>query len=465
MSQKMENQPVSFREKAHQIFTTVKSVAGKAEAEILLVSRVDEYLRFGNNELAQSQYSTSRNLSVRVASEKKQGRVTTGTLDKASIEKTVEKAIKQARDSPEDPDYLPMPGAQKYRSVDRYSEKTVEAPAEVKAGYIGSAMDLAKKNHLLASGVLGTSVENVMMLNTSGLEASYRGSGGYFSLTMDADNGNQTGFALSTFGDIDELDPNKVSQTVLERAKLNKNQADIAPGKFDIVVDPYAWSEMLLFFAVSASTGYSPDLGMRQYKEGRSYLSGRLGEKILGDNVSLDDDVYHPNQAGPPFDGEGCQKSKVSLIENGVFRNVVSSRISQHRYGAAPTGHELPLPNPLGELPTNLVIRGKGATKTSEELIADLDKGLLVTRFLYTRAVEPQTKTVTGMTRDGTFLVENGEIKRPVKNLRFNQSLLDLFKNIDGFTELVRNSSFTGTAMLQPGVLARDFNFTSVSPF
>src|SRR5207245_1431917 len=329
MSQKMEHQPVSRRERAHEIFRTAKAVAGKAEAEIILVSRVDEYLRFGNNELAQSQYSTSRNLSVRIASEKKQGRVTTGTLDKASIEKTVEKAISQARNSPEDPDYLPMPGPQKYRTVDRYSEKTVEAPAELKAGYIGSAIDLAKKNHLLASGVLGTSVEHVMMLSTSGLEASYRGSGGYFSLTMDADNGNQTGFAMSTFGDIGELDPNQVSQTALERAKLNKSQADIAPGKFDIVVDPYAWSEMLLFFAVSASTGYSPDLGMRQYKEGRSYLSGRLGEKILGDNISIDDDVYHPNQAGPPFDGEGCQKSKVSLVENGVFRNVVSSRIDR----------------------------------------------------------------------------------------------------------------------------------------
>ncbi|TMI51373.1 TldD/PmbA family protein [Candidatus Bathyarchaeota archaeon] len=359
-----------------------------------------------------------------------------------------------------------MPGPQKYRSVNRYSEKTVEAPAELKAGYIGSAIDLAKKNHLLASGVLGTSVEQVMMLNTSGLETSYRGSGGYFSLTMDADNGNQTGYALSTFGDIGELDPNKVSQTALERAQLNKNQADIAPGKFDVVVDPYAWSEMLLFFAVSASTGYSPDLGMRQYKEGRSYLSGRLGEKILGDNVSIDDDVYHPSQAGPPFDGEGCQKSKVSLIENGVFRNVVSSRISQHRYGAAPTGHELPLPNPLGELPTNLVIRGKGATKTPEEQIGELDKGLLITRFWYVRETEPRTKTVTGMTRDGTFLVENGEIKRPVKNLRFNQSLLELFNKVDAVSEPVRNfSEFQQFRILQPGILARDFNFTSVSPF
>src|SRR6266446_9538966 len=378
MSQKMEHQPMPLRERAHQIFTTAKSVAGKAEAEIILVSRVDEYLRFGNNELAQSQYSTSRNLSVRVASEKKQGRVTTGTLDKASIEKTVEKAISQARNSPEDPDYLPMPGPQKYRTVDRYSEKTVEAPAELKAGYIGSAIDLAKNNHLLASGVLGTSVEHVMMLNTSGLEASYQGSGGYFSLTMDADNGNQTGYAMSTFGDIGELDPNKVSQTALERAKLNKNQADIAPGKFDIVVDPYAWSEMLLFFAVSASTGYSPDLGMRQYKEGRSYLSGRLGEKILGDNISIDDDAYHPLQTGAAFDGEGYPKSKLPLIENGVLKSLASSRISAHRYpDAKPTGHELPLPNPLGEIPNNLVIRAKGSVKKSaEELVKELDRGL-----------------------------------------------------------------------------------------
>src|SRR3989475_12698565 len=118
-----------------------------------------------------------------------------------------------------------MPGSQKYRSVNRYREKTVEAPAELKAGYIGSAIDLAKKTHLLASGVLGTSVEHVMMLNTSGLEASYQGTGGYFSLTMDANNGNQTGYALSTFGDIGELNPDEVSQTALERAKLNKNQA------------------------------------------------------------------------------------------------------------------------------------------------------------------------------------------------------------------------------------------------
>src|SRR5437660_10823921 len=131
MSQKMEHQPVPLRERAHQIFTTAKSVAGKAEAEIILVSRIDEYLRFGHNELAQSQYSTSRNLTVRVASEKKQGRVTTGPLAKATIEKSVEKTISQARNSTQDQDYLPMPGPQHDSTGDRPSAKTVEAPAEL----------------------------------------------------------------------------------------------------------------------------------------------------------------------------------------------------------------------------------------------------------------------------------------------------------------------------------------------
>ena len=359
-----------------------------------------------------------------------------------------------------------MLGRQKYHTINRYHERTVEESAETKAGHVGHAIDLARKNKLLASGILGTSVDEVFMINTAGLEADYKGTGGYFSLTMDAENGNQTGFANSTFADIAELDPRQVSETALERAKLNKSQSEITPGKFDVVIDPQAWGEMLFFFIVSASTGYSPDFGVRQYREGRSYLSGRMGEKLLGDNVTLEDDVYNPLQMGPAFDGEGYPKSKLTLVEDGLLKGLASSRISAHRYdGVNPTGHELPLPNPLGEAPTNLVIRGKGATKTTDELVSEMDKGLLLTRLWYIREVEPRTKTLTGMTRDGTFLVENGEIKRPVKNLRFNQSLLDLFKNIDGFTEPARNASFTGTAMLQPGVLARDFNFTSVSPF
>ncbi|TMI39206.1 hypothetical protein E6H23_09250, partial [Candidatus Bathyarchaeota archaeon] len=130
-------------------------------------------------------------------------------------------------------------------------------------------------------------------------------------------------------------------------------------------------SEMLFFLIVSAAAGYTPDFGTRQYKEGRSYLSGRMGEKIMGDNISIDDDAYHPLQTGATFDGEGYPKSKLPLIENGVLKSLASSRISAHRYpDAKPTGHELPLPNPLGEIPNNLVIRAKGSVKKSaEELV------------------------------------------------------------------------------------------------
>jgi len=233
------------------------------------------------------------------------------------------------------------------------------------------------------------------------------------------------------------------------------------------VIDPYAWSETLFFLITSASAGYTPDFGVRQYKEGRSYLSGRMGEKIMGDNITITDDAYHPLQTGPPFDGEGYPKTSLTLVRNGVLENLASSRISAHKYSdAKPTGHELALPNSLGELPSNVVIQGRGANKTPEELVGELDRGLFLTRLWYVREVEPKAKTLTGMTRDGTFWVENGEIKNPVKNLRFNQSLLELFSNIEAFSEPVRNtSSFREATIVQPGVLARDFNFSSVSVF
>src|SRR5947199_3817770 len=468
MSQSLQKQ-IPLAERGHRVFDMVRKFArGAEEIEISLISTTGEYLRFGNNELGQSQSTKNRTLSVRLSSGKKQARTTTGRLEESFIQKAVEKAVSQLKTAPEDPDYLPMLGQQSYQTVSRYHTKTVKVSAETQAGYVGRAIELARDNKLLASGVLGTSVDEGLIINTSGLESHYRGTGGYFSLTMDADNGNQTGYALSTFADISELDAPKVSETALERAKLNKAQMEVQPGKFDVVIDPQAWSEMLFFLIVSAAAGYTPDFGTRQYKEGRSYLSGRLGEKIMGDNISIDDDAYHPLQTGAAFDGEGYPKSKLPLIENGVLKSLASSRISAHRYpDAKPTGHELPLPNPLGEIPNNLVIRAKGSVKKSaEELVKELDRGLLITRLWYIREVEPRTKTVTGMTRDGTFLVEKGEIVKPVKNVRYNQSLLDLFSKVEATSEPVRNlGRFGETTMVQPGVLARDFNFTSVSPF
>ncbi|HEX4921498.1 MAG TPA: DNA gyrase modulator, partial [Candidatus Bathyarchaeia archaeon] len=231
MSQTSMHKSSSLQDRGHQIFDLVRrSATGAKEIEISLISSTGEYLRFGNNELGQSQFTKSRTLSVRVASGKKQARTTTGRLEESFVKKAVEKAVSQLKTSPEDPDYLPMLDRQKYQTVNRYHSRTVEESAETKAGHVGQAIDLARKNHLLASGVLGTSVDEGLILNTSGLEGYYRGTSGDFSLTMDADNGNQTGFALSTLADISELDAEKLSETALERAKLNKSQSTVEPG-------------------------------------------------------------------------------------------------------------------------------------------------------------------------------------------------------------------------------------------
>ena len=229
MSQSSTQKQTSLAQQGYRVFDLVRKFArGAQEIEATLTSTTGESLRFGNNELGQSQFTKSRTLSVRLASGKKQARTTTGRLDESFIQKAVEKTVAQLNTAPEDPDYLPMLGRQKYPTLNRYHERTVEESAETKAGHVGHAIDLARKNKLLASGILGTSFDEVFMLNTAGLEADYRGTGGYFSLTMDADNGNQTGFAMSTFADISELNPGEVSETALERARLNKAQSEIA---------------------------------------------------------------------------------------------------------------------------------------------------------------------------------------------------------------------------------------------
>src|SRR5256712_13311035 len=213
MSQSSTQKQTSLAQRGHRVFDLVRKFAkGAQEIEATLTSTTGEFLRFGNNELGQSQFTKSRTLSVRLASGKKQARTTTGRLDESFIQKAVEKAVDQLKTAPEDPDYLPMLGRQKYPTVNRYHERTVEESAETKASQVGHAMDLARKNKLLASGILGTSADEVSMLNTAGLEADYKRTGGYFSLTMDSHHGNQTGFAISSFADSSELKRNPGSE-------------------------------------------------------------------------------------------------------------------------------------------------------------------------------------------------------------------------------------------------------------
>ena len=195
----------------------------------------------------------------------------------------------------------------------------------------------------------------------------------------------------------------------------------------------------------------------------RSCFNKRMGKKVMGENITLHDDVTHPLQSGPPFDGEGMPRQKVLLVEHGVPRNLVYARATAKKMKAKPTGHGLPLPNQDGEAPVNLVFGG-GNTSV-DEMVASTDRGILLTRLWYIREVDPYEKVLTGMTRDGSFLVENGGIAAGIRNFRFNQSILEMLSNVEQLGPAVRAAGEESFEMVVPAMKVRNFHFTEVTKF
>jgi len=207
----------------------------------------------------------------------------------------------------------------------------------------------------------------------------------------------------------------------------------------------------------------------------RSFLTGRIGTKLFGDNITIWDDVGHPLQTGCPFDGEGVRRQRVGLVENGVVKRVVYARAtaermkrSEFRDKAGPieaTGHGFSLPNEMGEMPLNIVFAAPNEPQTVDQIIASTEHGVLVTRFWYIREVDPYEKMLTGMTRDGTFLIENGRVRGGVRNFRFNESLIHMLSNVEAMSLPVRSCGEESFDIVVPAMKVRDFHFTEVTKF
>jgi predicted Zn-dependent protease len=198
-------------------------------------------------------------------------------------------------------------------------------------------------------------------------------------------------------------------------------------------------------------------------RDQRSFLTGRMGQKLFGNNITIRDDVYHPLQCGAPFDGEGVPRKRLALVEGGTPREIAYSRPSAAREGVPATGHGFPLPNEQGEAPANVVM--EGGSSTLEDLIGSTERGILVTRLWYIREVDPYEKIMTGMTRDGTFLVESGRLAGGLKNFRFNQSVVEMLRNVEAMTATARASGEEAFDMVVPAMKVHGFNFTEVTRF
>jgi predicted Zn-dependent protease len=286
------------------------------------------------------------------------------------------------------------------------------------------------------------------MMNTRSLFRYHKLTQAQFSTTVHAKD--SSGWAAGTSADVGGLDAPALAEVAVEKARMGVGPKPLEPGTYDVVLEPEAVSNLLWFLCEG--------FGALAVKEGRSFLTDKLGEKLVGENINISDDVYHSLHVGVPFDWEGVEKRRVGLIENGLAAGMVHDRATAAAGGTVSTGHGLPVPNTEGPAATHLVM--EGGTAALDELIASIERGVLVTRFWYTRVVDPIKVIITGMTRDGTFLVEKGKIVRPVINMRFNESVLNMLSCVEGMTEQT-----IATGLVVPGIKARGFTFSSGTSF
>lgn len=411
--------------------------------------------RFANNGMTQNQAPDSSSISVRVQVDGRQARLSADRLGARDIRQLVERAIEAARLLEPDPEMLPMAAetGTPAQARSRFDRKTAAMTADDRAAAIRSIVVVAEKHGLTAAGVYSSGSWLSALGNSAGLRVCHRETEAECSITMVA--ADSTGWAKEHSVRASDIDTKAMAERAAEKALASASPIDIEPGRYTVVLEPSAVLDLLGFLWYDfTATSHSDQL---------SCLIGRVGQKVFGENITIEDDASHPLQAGAPFDGEGLARQRTKLVEAGTVKSLVYGRRSAKKFGVKPSGHGVSEPSPAGEYPVNLVVSG-GQTPVAE-MIAGTERGLLLTRVWYIREVDPVTKILTGMTRDGTFLIEDGRVRCGVKNLRFNVSLIELLNNVLALGPSTRTAGEETFPSVVPAMKVAGFNFTSTTTF
>jgi PmbA protein len=451
------------REQAKSLIDTALTHGKKQNVdgvEVTVEASDEATSRFANNGMTQNQSPQHVRVSLRVQKDGKQARLTTDKLSDAGLKELVDNAVRAASFLEKDPDMLPLPepeAAGVIREVDRNDDATAAFDADKRAEGIRRAVEIAKERGLISAGIFATGSNVTAVGNSKGLFRYHAETSADASFTMRkiASSGESTGWSKLHSPKVADVDIAALATRAAEKAVASADPIELPPGKYTVIMEPNAVLDIL---------GYMWDnfTGTSHIDKLSTFL-GKVGQQVLGTNVSVTDDVFHPLQSGAPFDGEGLQRQTVHLIEHGVISQLVHGRRSAKKMGVPPTGHGLQEPSSQGEMPQNIVFAG-GSTSL-DEMIRSTERGVLLTRVWYIREVDPTKLIVTGMTRDGTFLVENGAIKSGIKNFRFNESLIDLLNNVVALGPSQRAAGAEGIPSVVPAMKVNNFNFASVTRF
>jgi len=424
-------------------------------AEVRIHSFRQGLTRFADNSITQNVQELSDGVTFTVCFGKRIGSASSTSVDDSSLKRIVGEAERVAKAANPDKDLLPFVGMKKYKKMLGFVRKTAEAGPDFRANQVGKAIKAAKAKRLTTAGIYSNSVARVAIANTAGLFVTHANSNASTSISMMTKD--SSGWASDGHRNIDRISLKKVIDTAVDKALKSRKPRAIKPGKYTVILEPGAVSNLLLFLAWGGLNGLA-------LHEKRSCFSGMQNKLVVNPKITLTDNAYHPLQNGMPFDWEGMPRQVVKLIERGRFVDGVYDRGTAKKAKKKPTGHGMPQPNTAGAFPGNLVVEPGDATL--DEMIASLDKGILVTPFHYTNMINPKKLDITGMTRNSTFWIEKGKIKYPIKNMRFTQSVPLALKNVRMVGKELKNaSSLFGGGFVVPPMMIKDFTFSSGTDF
>jgi PmbA protein len=427
------------------------------QTEVLYFGQDDALTRFANSQIHQNVREHDRSLQVRVITQQRTGVASTNRLDAEGLSDVVSRAAAIAARAQPNPKVarLPEPDGGELDPQLGYVSATADATAEQRGAGAREVIAAGLEKDLIVSGSFATSRLTVAVANSHGLRARHTGTrADLVTVMMDRLGGNAaSGYARAGSADVTEIDPAAVGREAADKGDRSRGAEELDPGEYEVVLEEYAVATVLEYLAFIG-------FGALALEEGRSFME--LGRQVMGENVSIWDDGHDPAGIPSPIDFEGVTRQRVELIRQGVASAVVHDASTAHRFETRSTGHGLPAPNVWGPVPSNLFMAPGAAT--SEELLAGIGRGVWVTRFHYVNPVHPKKAILTGMTKDGTFLVENGRFVRPIMNLRFTQSIPEAFSAIRALSAAAKllPGEYFG-AYRVPALRLGSFQFTGVT--
>jgi PmbA protein len=444
-----------------KIFSTLNSILKSSPAdqtEAVFIGSESGLTRFANSFIHQNVSETNSKTYIRTILGKKIGVAITNSLKRDDLKRALENAMEIARNQKENPDFNTLPAKQKYQKVKTHFMKTASFTPAQRASEVKKIFDRAAQHNLTVAGSFSTGESEIAVMNSLGIKCYQPLSAASINVVIMSDN--SSGYAEALNRDVSKIDVEELSEVAIGKCLDSKNPKGVEPGEYDVILENTAVANLLEWMNYIG-------FGSKSFQEKTSFLADRIGQRVMGENISIYDDGNDESAIAFPFDFEGVAKKKVNLVQKGIAKGVVYDSISANKDKVKSTGHALPPDEAEGALCLNLFV--KAGNSSRKKMIQSCERGLLITRFHYINGLlDTRNALMTGMTRDGTFWIENGKIQNGVKNLRFTESMLKAFSNVQ---QISRDRKIVNSwwgdigCIICPSMLVKNFKFTGKTDF